>query len=175
MIISVDELKELIDVNGYSDAKLERVLEALEMTIRKYTNNHFHDKRVRFVMNVVDGNLVGDFHHISVGDTIEISASEYNEGRVVSVTEIDGDTLVLSKPLEEDDAVEITKVRYPSDVVQGVVNLMDWECSNREKVGIQSETISRHSVTYFNMDGNQKSGYPASLMDFLKPYCKARF
>ena len=65
---------------------------------------------------------------------------------------------------------------YPMDVKMGVVNLMKWELDNRDKVGVQSETISRHSVTYFNMDGdNSVMGYPKALMGFLKPYMKARF
>lgn len=43
-------------------------------------------------------------------------------------------------------------------------------------VSIQSETISRHSVTYFNMEGDNSSmGFPKSLLGFLKPYMKARF
>lgn len=65
---------------------------------------------------------------------------------------------------------------YPMDVKMGVVNLMKWELDNRDKVGVQSETISRHSVTYFNMDGdNSVMGFPKALMGFLKPYMKARF
>ncbi len=65
---------------------------------------------------------------------------------------------------------------YPMDVKMGVVNLMKWELDNRDKVGVASETISRHSVTYFNMDGdNSVMGYPRSLMGFLKPYKRARF
>ena len=62
------------------------------------------------------------------------------------------------------------------DVKMGVVNLMKWELDNRDKVGVQSETISRHSVTYFNMDGdNSIMGFPKALLGFLKPYMKARF
>lgn len=65
---------------------------------------------------------------------------------------------------------------YPMDVKMGVANLMKWEQNNRDKVGVSSETISRHSVTYFNMDGdNSIMGYPKSLMGFLKPYKRARF
>lgn len=65
---------------------------------------------------------------------------------------------------------------YPMDVKMGVVNLMKWEQNNRDKVGVSSETISRHSVQYFNMDGdNSIMGYPKSLMGFLKPYKRARF
>ena len=67
-------------------------------------------------------------------------------------------------------------VAYPADVKMGVVNLLKWELNNRDKVGVASESISRHSVTYFDMTGdNSIMGYPKALMDFLKPYKKARF
>ena len=50
------------------------------------------------------------------------------------------------------------------------------QLDNGDKVGVQSETISRHSVTYFNLDGDNSSmGFPKSLTGFLKPYMKARF
>lgn len=65
---------------------------------------------------------------------------------------------------------------YPADVKMGVVNLLKWELNCRDKVGVASESISRHSVTYFNMDGdNSVMGYPKSLLGFLKPYKRARF
>jgi hypothetical protein len=47
---------------------------------------------------------------------------------------------------------------------------------NRDKVGVQSESISRHSVTYYDQTGNNTvMGYPVALVGFLKPYKKARF
>ena len=65
---------------------------------------------------------------------------------------------------------------YPADVKMGVVNLMKWELNSRDKVGVASESISRHSVTYFDMSGdNSIMGYPRALMGFLKPYMRARF
>jgi hypothetical protein len=65
---------------------------------------------------------------------------------------------------------------YPADVKLGAVNLMKWELGNREKVGVASETISRHSVTYVDQTGeNTVMGYPVALMGFLRPYRKARF
>lgn len=68
------------------------------------------------------------------------------------------------------------EIAYPADVKMGVVNLLKWEQNNREKVGVASETISRHSVTYVDMKAdNTAKGYPAHLMDFLKPYMCARF
>ena len=65
---------------------------------------------------------------------------------------------------------------YPMDVKMGVVNLMKWELDMRDKVGVASESISRHSVTYVDQTGiNTVMGYPVALMGFLKPYKKARF
>jgi hypothetical protein len=68
------------------------------------------------------------------------------------------------------------KIAYPADVKLGVVNLLKWEQNNRDKVGVASESISRHSVTYFDMTAeNTAMGYPVSLLGFLKPYMRARF
>ena len=65
---------------------------------------------------------------------------------------------------------------YPMDVKMGVVNLLKWDLDMREKVGVASETISRHSVTYVDQTGeNTLMGFPVALMGFLKPYMKARF
>lgn len=67
-------------------------------------------------------------------------------------------------------------INYPADVKMGVVNLVKWELKNRAKVGVESESISRHTVTYFKMDkDNTELSYPASMLGFLKPYMKARF
>jgi hypothetical protein len=65
---------------------------------------------------------------------------------------------------------------YPMDVKMGVVNLLKWDLTMRDKVGVASESISRHSVTYVDQTGvNTAMGYPTALMGFLKPYKRARF
>ena len=110
-----------------------------------------------------------------VDDTVQISESRYNSGLHV-VTAVEGDTTItVDNNIKDEESVLVTKVEYPADVVACCVNLLEWELNNRGKVGVQSETLSRHSVTYFNMDGaNQIMGYPASLLGCLKPYRKAR-
>ena len=66
--------------------------------------------------------------------------------------------------------------KWPEDIKMGVVKLIKWDLGTGKKVGIASETISRHSVTFESMtDDNSKGGYPDSLMGFLKPYMRARF
>ena len=174
MIMTVDELKKYIKTNE-EDSTLEARLQALELLIRKYTNNKFQQKNIRFVASVSDGKLKLSTTLLKENDTVEISQSKYNDG-IYTITLTEPNSCVLSDVLIDEDEVLITKIKYPYDVKMGVVNMLKWELGNRDKVGIQSETISRHSVTYFNMDGdNSAIGYPKSLIGFLEPYKKARF
>jgi hypothetical protein len=115
MIVTVEELRRHVNTDK-DDKALEDILQALESSIKRYTNNSF------------------------------------------------------TRVLEENNG------QYPPDVKMGVVNLMQWELNSREKVGVQSETISRHSVTYASVSAADfDMGYPKRLMGFLKPYMKARF
>jgi hypothetical protein len=174
MIISVDEAKKHITTT-IEDSVLEPQLQALELLIREYTNNNFQLRNIRFGCPVMAQKLYLSTDMLSVGDTVQISESMYNNG-VYTIADIADGFITLNKKLYDESAVLVTKVEYPMDVKIGAVNMLKWDVENREKVGIQSETISRHSVTYFNMDGdNSVMGYPKSLLGFLKPHMKARF
>jgi hypothetical protein len=174
MIISVEELKEYISTDK-ADKVLEGRLQALELAIRSYTNNNFQNQGIRTRCPVTAQKLFTDYPLFAVGDTLEISNSLYSDG-IYTVKEIEGGFVALDKGLIDEPEVLVTKVEYPADVKMGVVNMLEWDLANRKKVGIQSETISRHAVTYFNLDGdNSQMGYPKSLLGFLKPYRKARF
>ena len=119
--------------------------------------------------------MFGSCPYIKVGDTVEITKSQVNDGLYV-VKELNTNIVRLDRPMFQATYNLVTKVQYPADIVQGIINLMKWEQTNRNKVGIKSETLSRYSVTYFDQDAsNQVMGYPVSLMGFLKPYMKARF
>lgn len=174
MIISVEELKQYIKTTD-TDAMLEAKLRALELSIRGYTNNNFQQRSIRTVCPVMAQKLYTAYPHLQVGDTVQISQSIFNDG-VYTIKGIADGYIELDKKLLDENQVLVTKVEYPADVKMGVVNMLKWDMENRKKVGIQSETISRHSVTYFNMDGdNSTIGYPKTLVGFLKPYKKARF
>lgn len=176
MIMTVEELKSYIDITA-KDQVLEAKLQALELLIRKYTNNNFQDRSRRFNAEIKNGVLQGASNLFAVGDTVQISESLYNDGLyVIEDIDIDNAHMDFNEILSDETCVLITKVKYPMDVKLGVANMLKWDIENRDKVGIQSETLSRHSVTYFNMDGdNSIMGYPKSLLGFLKPYMKARF
>ena len=173
MIISVEELKQRITTDK-PDEVLEEMLAGIETAIRSYTHNNFQHRAFRTVGTIEDEKLYLDVAMFKAGDTIQITESNFNEGLYV-ISEVEGDVIALPGATNENDVL-VTKIVYPADVRMGVVNMLKWDLENREKVGIQSETISRHSVTYFNMDGdNTVMGYPKSLLGFLKPYHKARF
>ena len=174
MIISVETVKKFVKTDEL-DEVLEAKLQALELLIRKYTNNNFQNRNVRFVCSSINGKLQLSTNLLKVGDTIEVSQTAFNDGLYV-IKAINNNEIELDIPLIEEPFILITKVTYPFDVQVGVINMLKWDLSNRNKVGIASESISRHSVTYFNMDGdNSIMGYPKSLVGFLKPYVKARF
>lgn len=177
MIMTVTELKQFVTTDVPNNV-LEARLQALELLIRAYTNNNFQKRAFRAVaVAVADGNqlLVPGSTPFKAGDTLEITESELNAG-LVTVSAVSNGSITVAEELYDESGVVLTKVVYPADVKQGVARMLQWQLDNGDKVGVQSETISRHSVTYFNMDGdNSTMGFPKSLLGFLKPYMKARF
>ena len=174
MIVSLNDVMWMPEFSPMPEAVVKRKLESIEDMIRAYTNNNFQCRSKRFSAKALGNDLMGSDTRFSVGDTIQITDS-VNNGLYV-IVDMENDRTVLNKDLIDCDYNLVTKVQYPSAVKEGTINLLLWEVRNRDKVGIQSETISRHSVTYFSQDSsNLVMGYPISLLGFLKPYMKARF
>lgn len=177
MIMTVKELRQHITTDA-DDQVLEAQLQALELLIRAYTNNNFQKRAFRAVVVAsADGNqlLVPGVTPFKAGDTLEITESDLNAG-LVNVKAVSDESITVMEDLYDESGVVITKVVYPADVKLGVVRMLQWQLDNGDKVGVQSETVSRHSVTYFNMDGDNSSmGFPKSLLGFLRPYKRARF
>jgi hypothetical protein len=175
MIISVEKAKELVSFPGWTDEKIKMKLLAVEQTIRAYTNNNFQNTGFRVQADIAAGVFMSEsLIPFSVGDTVQVSESRQNKG-LFTVSTADDQTFTVGEETRDEDDVLVTKVVYPADVVACAVNLLEWEVNNRGKVGIQSETLSRHSVTYFNMGAaDQVMGYPTALLGCLKAYRKAR-
>lgn len=175
MIITAQEFRRYVQTDE-EDSGLEAKLSALELLIRAYTHNNFQQRSIRRMADIAGNTIIMDaLQPFKVGDTVQVTESHFNDG-IYTVTEADDATITIKGETFDENDVYVTRVVYPMDVKMGVVNLMKWELQNRDKVGVASESISRHSVTYFNMDGeNSVMGYPKSLLGFLKPYMKARF
>ena len=178
MIMTVTELRQYVETDE-TDQMLEAMLHAIELSIRAYTNNNFQVRPFRAVaVAVSDGNklMVNTAIPFKDGDTLQITESDLQANALVTVEAVSSDSIAVKEDLYDESAVVITKVVYPADVKMGVANMLKWELDNRDKVGIASETISRHSVTYFDMTGdNSTIGYPKAVLGFLRPYMKARF
>ena len=175
MIISVSELRQYISTDE-GDQALEGRLQALELLIRGYTNNNFQVRGTGRIADVVGGRFeVEALNPYEVGDTLQISGSEKNDG-LYTVTEADDHSFRVNEKTRDEIDLFVTMVEYPADVKIGVVEMLKYDLEKREKAGVQSETISRHSITYQALDANNSvEGYPLHLMGFLKRHKKARF
>ena len=171
MIITVEELKTVSELSNIPDEQLELMSEGIEDFIRQYTNNNFIVKNVTFNTPSVNGKLETVSPLFKVGDTVLISNSKYNNGVYV----LNGTDGTLNKELFDDDNNKITLIKYPPAVKLGVIKLLQYNAKMDDKVGISSESLSRHSVSYAQPSSDSICGYPSSLMSFLKPFMKARF
>lgn len=175
MILSVDDLLVLPDFSGQDRNLLEKKLIGVESLVRKYTNNNFQNRSIRFLGSSEGNVLNGVSPFLRVGDTVQISESDVNDGLYI-VQEVTDSQTIVDRELFTVDFNMVTKVEYPIDVQMGVINLMTWDLKHRGKIGIKQESLSRHSVTYFDLDAsNQVMGYPVSMLGFLEQYKKARF
>lgn len=174
MIISVEKAKALVSFPNWTDEKIEMKLKAVEQTIRAYTNNNFQNRGIRIRASIREGVFIADsLIPFSVGDTVQVSESRQNSGLFTIAAEADDYSFIVDEDTHNEEAVLVTKVEYPADVVNCCVELMEWAVAFAGKVGIKSETLSRHSVTYED-SATMFMGYPASLLGCLKAYRKAR-
>ena len=97
MIISVEKAKELVDFDGWTDAKILWKLLAIEQIIRAYTNNNFQDRSIRRAADIVGGLFIVEaLTPFDVGDTVQISESELNEG-LFTVSSVDDSTFTVER------------------------------------------------------------------------------
>lgn len=175
MIMSVEEFRQHVNTDA-PDNVLETRLRAVERFIHKHTNNTFTVKGMARIADVVGGLFTTEARNpYEVGDTLHISGSDKNDG-LYTVKEANEFTFTVNEKTSDEIDVFVKQVRYPDDVKMGAVELMKYDLESREKADIQSETISRHSITRRVPDAsNTVKGYPQHLMGFLDGYMKARF
>ena len=172
MILTLEELKCVNELSSISDEQLILMCEGIEDFIRQYTNNNFINRNITFNTPSSNGKLdTVSSPFFKVGDTVLISKSTYNDG--VYVIEDMGGT--LNKQLFDAENNKVTLVQYPQSIKSGVIKLLQYDTKMVDKMGISSESISRHSVTYSQPSNDAVNGYPSYLMSFLRPYVKARF
>lgn len=188
MLMTVEELRKYITTDE-TDAVLKSKLIALELMIRRYTHNNFQCRGWRVTADIRAGVFMSEsLIPFEAGDTIMVSESDLQSDCLAVVTEANDLTFQTDGDWADEDNVLVTKVVYPADVLMGVVNIIKWQLRNeaaaegdKTAAPVQSETISRHSVTYAT-DATETDlavdaglGVPKKYMAFLKLYKKARF
>lgn len=175
MIISLEDALK-IDKNA-----TQEYCDGLETMVRVSTNNNFQNIRFRCSGLVLSDNEIrvskGRLDIFKVGDTVEINGSNYNDG-LYTVSEVTDDVLKIDGEFitEVSTRAILTKISYPADVLAGVKKLIQYDSKMSGKIGVKSESISRHSVTYYDVTAAEsQEGYPATLLGFLKKYKKLRW
>ena len=172
MIISVEDLKKQVNCTATDDHIAIR-LESIEAVIRKYTNNNFQHRGIRFSGVSDNTGVIGTPKNFTIGDTVQITGQDGINNGLYVVTVVTDDRIEFGKPLIPLVTALVTKIQYPADVIQCAVDLFRWKQTNGDKVGIKSETLSRHSVTYED-SATLFMGYPTGLLNGLKLHKKAR-
>lgn len=172
MIISVAKLKEQVNCGTATDDQITSQLDAIEAVIRAYTNNNFQIRSIRFCGRSEGRKIYGVPQFFTAGDTVQISGSGVNDG-LYTVKTVTADCISVGKDLHPVECNLVTVVKYPADVIQCAVDLFKWKQNMGGKVGIKSETLSRHSVTYED-SATLFMGYPVGILNGLNLHKKAR-
>lgn len=173
----------LTEAQGINSSLTQADLDAFEASIRQLSANNFQVDGVRGRGLVIDGKKLtfkSDkiTQSVIVDDTIEIYGAGVNDGLYV-VEAKDGAELTLTVAPRVSGtfgSAIASLVMYPADIRAGVIKLIEYDKKMGSKVGVKSETISRMSTTYYDATASEStSGYPASLMNFIKKYEKMRW
>lgn len=157
-------------------------INGLEIAIRAITNNKFQIASTKTKVVEFDGSLIKLAHPVrglKANDTIEVYGDDVNDGLFV-VESVDGASVTVVDEFVNtnrfDVAPTLVKISYPADIVSGVRKLLTYDDKMADKVGIKSETISRMSTTYYDVNATENiNGYPAAMMAFIDKYRKIRW
>lgn len=175
----------IIDLETAQNFKVDvtqEELNGLEEVIRAYTNNNFQVRNVRLedVVFTSSSSITSPDSTLGFkkGNTIQVSNDKYNNGLYfIKAVEDNGLTFETDSfiPHKATDTL-VTLVKYPADILFGVQKLLKYSAKMDDKIGVKSESISRMSKTYYDINATENiEGYPAALMTFLNKYKKLRW
>ncbi|MCJ7839977.1 hypothetical protein MUB24_03420 [Lederbergia sp. NSJ-179] len=174
MIISLDEAKKIDSSIDQDD------LDAFEQAVRALTSNNFQVKQIRYqIKSIGEDSITLDaaLQGVRKGDSIEVNYSMLNDGVYEVLDVVEGIVTLQAKLFpEEPKRAILTLVRYPADIKRGIKKLIQYDVKMSSKIGVKSETISRMSTTYFDVNASDNTdGYPKALLSFLDKYKKMRW
>jgi hypothetical protein len=179
----------LAEAQGIDPNATQAQLDAYEASVRQLTANNFHVRGAVIVgigldtdptRLIIDRASLG--FDIKTGDTLELVGADVNNG-LFEVLAIDLDTVYLTlecrgeiRAKGEYNKAQLFLVRYPADIKGCVRGLIEYDKYMKGKRGVKSETISRMSLTYYDVNASENvDGYPAALLGSLKKWRKVRW
>ena len=103
MLMTVEDLRKYIATEE-TDEMLAAKLKALELTIRKYTNNNFMVRGIRTAADAFNKTFTcKTVDNFKVGDTVQVSMSDFMDGQLCTVAAIEGDTITVNEDIYHED------------------------------------------------------------------------
>lgn len=177
----------LTEASAINPSLTQEDLDGFETMLRKETNNKFQLLNTRKSVSGIflNGTLILDgTQGLFAGDTVEVNYTAFNDG-LYTIDEIATDGApslkvnIENKQIVEEHALvlaTLTKIKYPPDILAGIKKLLEYDMKMGSKLGIKSESVSRVSVTYYDVNATDNwHGYPRALMTFLSAYKRMRF
>ncbi len=156
-------------------------LDGLEQAIRSYTNNNFQKPNIRLEGVQFSTGAISSTDELlgfRDGSTVQVTNSRFNDG-LYQIETVSDDSLIFPENsfiAQNAQRALVTLVEYPADILLGVVKLLKYDAKIGDKIGVKSESISRMSKTYYDVNASENiEGYPAALMSFLNKYKKLRW
>lgn len=173
----------LSDAQKINSAITQADLDAFEQTIRQITANTFQVKGVRARGIIIAGDTVAFKHDnltesVIENDTLELHGAGVNDGLYTVKSKTESSIVLDRAPRRAGSFSEaiLSLVVYPADIRAGVIKLLQYDVKMASKLGVKSETVSRMSTTYYDVNSSESmSGYPSSLLNFVKKYEKMRW
>ena len=168
MILNVEQYKELKETNA-TDEKILFSIKSVQDFIFNYTRNDFmfHDSLKVSELTFIESEnkIVGNFwKNIRVGQKLRVDYSYANNNVYTIVEKTDEHIIVAEDVIDETSICETYIVEFPAGLVNIALNMVDFDLETRRN-GVASESISRHSITFQDIDA-----YPRDIITQLTKY-----
>jgi hypothetical protein len=191
MLLTSTEVKAILglstSVNTY-DRQIDYYIPIVAEDIAEITNHRFHEAyhwveddgltitSSNDTITLDSDSTYSFFKEFSIGDTIDICGSYFNDGYYTISSITSSFILIVSEPLKAENSTDydiltyIHKCKYNNSIKAIAAKMIWYKIQNSTNVygEIASESLGAYSVTYKDSGVASFNGYPNSLISGLK-------
>lgn len=178
MIITLSEVKTLLQIGSSYDTLINALLPIIEDQIIDYTKNNFTkgDGIVKstlsfYTHSITDSTLGFDTTYWKPGQSIRVDGTDDNDG-TYNIDSVSTSAIIVLEDLiteTEGNPIQIRKVQYPKGLKLIASDMIKFNLStSKAGSGIKSESIDDYSVTFDEC----KNAYPMRIWQSLNKYSK---